>query len=156
MGRGRGKRGITGLATCLLAVGMLVGCGSATSPGPNPRGASTSPAAPLTSAVVLSSQAATTSTPASASTTTAVAPTTTTAAPPPVSPPAAVPPPPPAAPLPASSTAVQAACHPLTNSGHCYEPGEYCRNSDHGATGVAGDGKVIKCEDNNGWRWEPV
>jgi hypothetical protein len=28
--------------------------------------------------------------------------------------------------------------------------------SDHGKTGVAGDGAAIKCEDNNGWRWEPV
>jgi hypothetical protein len=23
-------------------------------------------------------------------------------------------------------------------------------------SGVAGDGEAIKCEDNNGWRWEPV
>jgi hypothetical protein len=46
-------------------------------------------------------------------------------------------------------------CYPLTNSGNCYEPGEYCRNSDHGATGIAGDGEPIKCIDNNGWRWEP-
>ena len=45
---------------------------------------------------------------------------------------------------------------PPTNSGNCYEPGEYCRNSDHGASGVAGDGEKIICEDNNGWRWEPV
>jgi hypothetical protein len=47
-------------------------------------------------------------------------------------------------------------CHPLTNSGNCYEPGEYCRNNDHGASGVAGDGEAITCEDNNGWRWEPT
>jgi hypothetical protein len=46
-------------------------------------------------------------------------------------------------------------CHPLTNSGNCYEPGEYCRDDDHGASGVAGDGEAITCEDNNGWRWEP-
>lgn len=45
-------------------------------------------------------------------------------------------------------------CYPLTNSGHCYEPGEYCRNSDHGVTGLAGDGKRITCGYNNGWRWE--
>jgi hypothetical protein len=55
----------------------------------------------------------------------------------------------PAAPPPAS-------CYPTTSSGHCYEPGEYCRKSDHGASGVAGDGKKIICEDNDGWRWEPV
>ena len=46
-------------------------------------------------------------------------------------------------------------CYPLTNRGNCYEPGEYCRNSDHGARGVAGNGETITCEDNNGWRWEP-
>jgi hypothetical protein len=44
----------------------------------------------------------------------------------------------------------------LTNSGKCYEPGEFCRNSDHGVSGVAGNGEKIRCEDNNGWRWEPV
>jgi hypothetical protein len=47
-------------------------------------------------------------------------------------------------------------CYPLSNEGTCYEPGEYCRNDDHGAHGIAGDGKPIVCEDNNGWRWEPV
>ena len=61
----------------------------------------------------------------------------------------AAPPPPPASTAPAS-------CYPLSNAGHCYEPGEFCRTSDHGASGVAGDGKAIKCEDNDGWRWEPV
>ena len=49
-----------------------------------------------------------------------------------------------------------AACYPLTNSGGCYEPGEYCRDADHGASGVAGDGEAITCEYNNGWRWEPT
>jgi hypothetical protein len=47
-------------------------------------------------------------------------------------------------------------CHPLSNSGTCYEPGEFCRSTDHGVRGVAGDGEAIECEDNNGWRWEPV
>jgi len=46
-------------------------------------------------------------------------------------------------------------CYPLTNGGNCYEPGEYCRTSDYGSSGVAGDGKTITCENNNGWRWEP-
>ncbi len=59
----------------------------------------------------------------------------------------ASPPPPPAPPV---------ACHPTTSSGNCYEPGEYCSDADHGMTGVAGDGEAIVCEDNNGWRWEPV
>jgi hypothetical protein len=46
-------------------------------------------------------------------------------------------------------------CHPLTNGGNCYEPGEFCRTTDHGASGLAGDGKAITCLNNNGWRWEP-
>jgi hypothetical protein len=47
-------------------------------------------------------------------------------------------------------------CTPLTDGGNCYEPGEDCRDVDHGASGVAGDGESITCEDNDGWRWEPV
>jgi hypothetical protein len=58
----------------------------------------------------------------------------------------APPPPPPPAPT---------GCYPKTDGGNCYEPGEFCRDDDHGATGVAGDGKRIICEDNDGWRWEP-
>lgn len=46
-------------------------------------------------------------------------------------------------------------CYPLTNGGNCYEPGEYCRTTDRGASGVAGDGESITCAYNNGWRWEP-
>lgn len=46
-------------------------------------------------------------------------------------------------------------CYPLSNGGNCYSAGQYCRNSDHGATGVAGNGARIVCADNNGWRWEP-
>lgn len=60
------------------------------------------------------------------------------------------------APQPVQTTAAQQSCTPLTNGGKCYEPGEFCRSSDHGVTGIAGDGKTIKCEDNDGWRWEPV
>lgn len=48
------------------------------------------------------------------------------------------------------------ACYPLTDSGTCYEPGEYCRVADYGSSGVAGDGEPIICEYNNGWRWEPA
>jgi len=47
-------------------------------------------------------------------------------------------------------------CTPLTNGGKCYEPGELCRKSDHGASGVAGDGENIVCQNNDGWRWEPA
>jgi hypothetical protein len=80
------------------------------------------------------------------------------AAPPSVAPPSVAPPPPapatpPAtAPAPASPTG----CYPLSDEGTCYEPGEYCRDDDHGVTGVAGDGEAIICEDNDGWRWEPA
>ena len=54
-----------------------------------------------------------------------------------------------------SSTA-SAGCHPLSDEKTCYEPGEICRDTDHGLSGVAGDGKAIICEDNDGWRWEPL
>jgi hypothetical protein len=57
--------------------------------------------------------------------------------------------PPPSAPAPAG-------CHPLSNEGTCYKAGEFCRDSDHGKTGVAANGEKIICEDNDGWRWEPA
>ena len=57
---------------------------------------------------------------------------------------------------PAPSSAAPAGCYPLTDGGNCYKPGEYCRDSDHGDSGVAGDGEAITCADNDGWRWEPV
>ena len=60
------------------------------------------------------------------------------------------------APAPSSAAPPPASCYPKTNSGNCYEPGEFCRKADHGMSGVAGDGKAIVCEDNNGWRWEPA
>jgi hypothetical protein len=59
----------------------------------------------------------------------------------------------PAPPAPAPTTS--AGCYPLSNEGTCYEPGEFCRKADHGASGIAGDGKAITCEYNDGWRWEP-
>ena len=70
--------------------------------------------------------------------------------------PAPPPPPPAAPPATQAAPAAPAACTPKTDAGNCYEPGEFCRDSDHGATGVAGDGKAIRCEDNDGWRWEPA
>ena len=72
----------------------------------------------------------------------------------PAAPPATQPGAPPSSTPAAPATA--ASCHPLTNGGNCYEPGEYCRNADHGMSGIAGDGEAIICEDNNGWRWEPA
>lgn len=59
------------------------------------------------------------------------------------------------APTPTPTPTPSPSCYPLTNGGNCYEPGEYCRNSDHGAYGVAGNGESIVCAYNNGWRWEP-
>jgi hypothetical protein len=51
-----------------------------------------------------------------------------------------------------------ATCHPLTIAGKCYKPGGFCPKSDHGTSGVAGDGEAIECVDvaNVGWRWEPT
>jgi len=53
-------------------------------------------------------------------------------------------------------TPTPAGCHPTAASGNCYEPGEFCPSADAGMSGVAGDGKQIICEDNNGLRWEPA
>jgi hypothetical protein len=69
---------------------------------------------------------------------------------------APAPAPPPTTTAPAAAPSTPSGCYPLSNEGTCYEPGEYCRKSDHGASGVAGDGERIVCEDNDGWRWEPV
>jgi hypothetical protein len=62
------------------------------------------------------------------------------------------------APITTTTTALAAPadCHPLSNSGKCYSAGQFCRNSDHGVRGVAGNGDAIVCRDNNGWRWEPA
>jgi hypothetical protein len=57
---------------------------------------------------------------------------------------------------PTQASATPASCYPTSDEGTCYEPGEYCRDDDHGTSGVAGDGKAITCEDNDGWRWEPA
>lgn len=59
-------------------------------------------------------------------------------------------------PAPAPPPTTAASCYPLSDEGTCYEPGEFCRDDDHGVTGVAGDGEKIICEYNDGWRWEPV
>jgi len=69
---------------------------------------------------------------------------------------APAPAPAPASPSPVPTSPASAGCYPKTDGGNCYEPSEYCRNSDHGTTGVAGDGKSITCEDDSGWRWEPT
>ena len=68
---------------------------------------------------------------------------------------------PPSTPLTLSATtfavaALLASCYPTASSGNCYQPGQICPSSYYGATGVAEDGTTIICQDNNGWRWEPV
>jgi cardiolipin synthase len=56
---------------------------------------------------------------------------------------------------PSPSSVTGTGCTPIDNEGGCYEPGEYCRDDDHGATGRAGNGQTITCEDENGtWHWE--
>ena len=114
------------IATLALVALLAVGCGSA--------GVSTPPSTP-------SSATLTSSAPSPSAT-----PTLTHSVVPPASatPSATV--------APASSPAVS--CYPLTNGKKCYEPGQYCRNADHGASGVAGNGQKIVCKNKNGWRWE--
>jgi hypothetical protein len=58
-------------------------------------------------------------------------------------------------PVVAPSSPTATGCTPIDDEGGCYEPGEYCRDDDHGTTGRAGDGATITCEDENGtWYWE--
>ena len=47
-------------------------------------------------------------------------------------------------------------CEPKTDAGNCYQAGEFCRDSDHGASGTTATGEAITCADNDGWRWEPA
>ncbi|MHC5902756.1 hypothetical protein ACVNF4_02390 [Streptomyces sp. S6] len=45
-------------------------------------------------------------------------------------------------------------CSITSNSGNCYSAGQYCRNSDHGATTTNASGTSITCKyRSNGWRW---
>ncbi len=64
--------------------------------------------------------------------------------------------PPTQAPPPTPAAAAPTGCYPLSDEDTCYEPGEFCRDSDAGMQGVAGDGQAIICEDNDGLRWEPA
>ena len=52
------------------------------------------------------------------------------------------------------TTTSSATCYPIDDEGGCYEPGEYCRDDDHGVSGRAGDGQSIVCEYDDGWYWE--
>jgi cytoskeletal protein RodZ len=45
-------------------------------------------------------------------------------------------------------------CSITSNSGNCYSAGQYCRNSDHGATTTNAAGTSITCRyRSGGWRW---
>jgi cardiolipin synthase A/B len=56
---------------------------------------------------------------------------------------------------PPPTTTGSAGCYPIDDEGGCYEPGEYCRDDDHGMVGRAGNGLTITCEYDDGWYWEP-
>ncbi|MGW2636105.1 hypothetical protein [Streptomyces sp. NPDC001348] len=45
-------------------------------------------------------------------------------------------------------------CSITSNAGNCYSAGQYCRNSDHGATTTTAGGTSIRCSYSSGaWRW---
>jgi outer membrane biosynthesis protein TonB len=158
----------TALFAILLAAVAVAGCGSTSATG----NASHATAAPSVTPAQMATEAPVpassppsipaSSTPAGAAAPAPAGAPTRRPAPPVSAPPAPKPPPPPPPPVskkpvpkPPPPPAPKPSCYPLSDEGTCYEPGEFCRDSDHGATGVAGDGEAIKCEDNDGWRWEP-
>jgi hypothetical protein len=134
----------------LLFVGMGA-CAAANSPSAQPGAKAASVDSTPTATPIPTATPTATPTPIPAAAPTATPP------PPTKAPPVAAAPPPTAAPAPpAPPPATPAGCYPLTNSGNCYEPGQFCRTSDHGRTGRAGNGEAIVCVNNNGWRWEPA
>lgn len=45
-------------------------------------------------------------------------------------------------------------CSIVSNSGNCYSAGQFCRNSDHGASTTTASGRRITCAySSNAWRW---
>ncbi|MFF7853206.1 hypothetical protein [Streptomyces sp. NPDC007904] len=53
-----------------------------------------------------------------------------------------------------SSGSGSGTCSLVSNSGNCYQAGQYCRNSDHGATTTTAGGTRITCRySSNAWRW---
>ncbi|HEX2903592.1 MAG TPA: hypothetical protein VHO01_09075 [Jatrophihabitans sp.] len=151
------SRGLAAVAAIALS-GILAACGDQTTPAGNQDRLVGSASAPASSDPALPRLAASSlpvSSPAAAS-----RPASSHPAPPPPPKVAPVrttaPPPSPPSQPPAAPVSPQQQCQPLTNGGNCYEPGEFCRKSDHGRTGVAGDGRSISCVNNNGWRWEPT
>ncbi|MFF9489130.1 hypothetical protein [Streptomyces sp. NPDC014676] len=53
-----------------------------------------------------------------------------------------------------SSGSGSGTCSITSNAGNCYQAGQYCRNSDHGATTTTAGGTRITCSySSNAWRW---
>ncbi|MBL3669688.1 hypothetical protein JL475_27630 [Streptomyces sp. M2CJ-2] len=53
-----------------------------------------------------------------------------------------------------SSDSGSGTCSITSNAGNCYQAGQYCRNSDHGATTTTAGGTRITCRySSNAWRW---
>jgi len=165
---GRGvKWGLTGATAVFVVIAMASGGSSpsansadhpaapstpvSTAPPPTSSSAGPSDTSPVASVAPVTVRPTATRPPAANAP--VVAPVTST---PRTSRPAPVLPPTTAAPPVQRTSAPVSSCYPLTNGGNCYEPGEFCRKSDHGATGIAGNGERIVCRDNNGWRWEPL
>ncbi|WP_374207801.1 hypothetical protein [Streptomyces sp. XM4193] len=47
-----------------------------------------------------------------------------------------------------------ASCSLVSNAGNCYSPGQFCRNSDRGASTTTSSGARITCRQNgDSWRW---
>ncbi|MEV7689923.1 hypothetical protein ACFW1F_24950 [Streptomyces bungoensis] len=45
-------------------------------------------------------------------------------------------------------------CSIVSSAGNCYQAGQFCRNSDHGATTTTASGSRIRCAySSNAWRW---
>lgn len=45
-------------------------------------------------------------------------------------------------------------CSIVSNSGNCYQAGQFCRNSDHGASTTTASGSRITCSySGSAWRW---
>ncbi|MFE9953312.1 hypothetical protein ACFYRJ_38590 [Streptomyces sp. NPDC005531] len=52
------------------------------------------------------------------------------------------------------SSASSGKCSIVSNAGNCYQAGQFCRNSDHGALTTTASGARIKCTYSaNAWRW---
>ncbi|MFE0332351.1 hypothetical protein ACFW08_37305, partial [Streptomyces sp. NPDC058960] len=52
------------------------------------------------------------------------------------------------------SRSASGTCSIVSNSGNCYSAGQFCRNSDHGASTTDASGTSITCAPSGSrWRW---